>query len=72
VFPPCIDLLGRKVRRIHIGTHGKDVHDALHSLFDKDGWEIVFSYAPNSEFDTPVGKFTTNDGVLTVRNPRLG
>ena len=26
VFPPFLDLLKRKVRRIHIGTHGKDVH----------------------------------------------
>jgi FkbM family methyltransferase len=71
VFPPFIELLRRKVQRIHIGTHGADVHHALHKLFEEDGWEIVFSYAPNSEFQTSVGNFTTNDGVLTVRNPRL-
>ena len=33
VFPPFLDLLKRKVRRIHIGTHGKDVHRSLHELF---------------------------------------
>jgi hypothetical protein len=71
VFPPFIDLLRRKVRRIHIGTHGKDVHEALYKLFETDGWEIVFSFAPNSEFQTSLGNFVTNDGVLTVRNPRL-
>jgi hypothetical protein len=71
VFPPFIDLLRRKVRRIHIGTHGKDVHIALHKLFADTGWEVVFSYKPNSKFHSPLGDFETNDGVLTVRNPDL-
>jgi FkbM family methyltransferase len=69
VFPPFIDLLRKKVRRIHIGTHGNEVHRALHDLFADTGWEIVFSYAPNRRFETPIGIFSTNDGVLTVRNP---
>jgi FkbM family methyltransferase len=71
VFPPFIDLLKRKVRRIHIGTHGKDVHNSLHRLFADHGWDIVFSYEPNAKFDSPLGQFTTNDGVLTVINPAL-
>jgi hypothetical protein len=28
----------------------------------------VFDYAPNSEFETPLGKFSTNDGVLSAVN----
>jgi hypothetical protein len=71
VFPPFIDLLREKVRRVHIGTHGKDVHAELHRLFETDGWQIVFSYEPNSSFTTDLGAFSTNDGVLTVRNPQL-
>jgi hypothetical protein len=71
VFPPCIDLLRRKVRRIHIGTHGAHVHRELHELFARSGWELVFSYEPDSRFDTDYGSFLTNDGVLTVRNPDL-
>ena len=71
VFPPCLDLLRRKVRRIHIGTHGKDVHRSLHELFRSDGWEIVFSYEPNATHASALGAFETNDGVLTVRNPAL-
>jgi hypothetical protein len=71
VFPPFVDLLRRKVRRIHIGTHGRDVHDRLHKLFAEKGWEIVFSYAPNATHQSALGLFTTNDGVLTVRNPDL-
>ena len=71
VFPPFIDLLRKKVRRIHIGTHGKDVHWTLHDLFADNGWEIVFSFEPNAHHDTVLGSFETNDGVLTVVNPDL-
>ncbi len=71
VFPPFIGLLREKVRRIHIGTHGKDVHHALHELFARDGWQIVFSFEPNAHHETVLGGFDTNDGVLTVVNPDL-
>ncbi|MFZ3354859.1 MAG: FkbM family methyltransferase [Xanthobacteraceae bacterium] len=71
VFPPFIELLSRKVRRIHIGTHGEDVHTALHELFSDSGWAIVFSFKPNSKHESSLGNFETNDGVLTVRNPYL-
>ncbi len=71
VFPPSMALLKRKVRLIHIGTHGRDVHQALHGLFEKDGWEIVFSYEPDSEHNSALGSFKTCDGVLTVKNRTL-
>jgi Methyltransferase FkbM domain len=71
VFPPFIEVLRKKVRRIHIGTHGGDVHAALHELFAENGWEIVFSYPPNARHESALGSFETNDGVLTVRNPHL-
>jgi hypothetical protein len=70
-FPPFVDLLRRKVKRIHIGTHGHKVHADLHQIFASNGWEIVFSYAPESTHATPYGSFVTNDGVLTVVNPDL-
>lgn len=71
VFPPFIDLLRRKVHRIHIGTHGSEAHGMLHKLFAEGGWEIIFSYAPESTHHSELGSFKTNDGVLTVRNPDL-
>lgn len=71
VFPPFVGLLRRKVRRIHIGTHGADTHRTLRDLFRDEGWRIVFDFAPNSRFETPLGRFETNDGVLTVANPDL-
>ena len=71
VFPPFMDMVRRKVRRVHIGTHGKDVHAELAALFRRGGWDIVFDYAPNAVYDTPQGKFSLNDGVLTAVNPDL-
>lgn len=71
VFPPCVDFLKKKVRRIHIGTHGADVHRELRDLFAGHGWEMIFDFAPNSRFHTSLGDFETNDGILTLRNPDL-
>ena len=71
VFPPCIDFLSSRVRRAHIGTHGRKVHQHIHELFATAGWEIVFSYEPESKFQTDFGAFATNDGVLTALNPFL-
>ena len=71
VFPPFVDLLRRKVRRVHIGTHGSEVHTKLRTLFADDGWEIVFDYPPETRNESSLGPFLTNDGVLTAVNPRL-
>jgi hypothetical protein len=71
VFPPFMHLLRRKARRVHIGTHGRDVHAALSRLFRRDGWHIVFDYPPNSTHSHPMGAFALNDGVLTALSPDL-
>ena len=75
VFPPFIDLLNRKVRRIHLGTHGAEVHRRLRDQFLENGWELIFDFPPDSEHTVfsqgEMRSFSTNDGVLTVRNPRL-
>ena len=71
VFPPHMNLLKRKVRRVHLGTHGDDVHATLHNMFAQNGWEIVFSFKPDADHETPLGRFKTNDGILTVLNPNL-
>jgi hypothetical protein len=71
VFPPFRPLLKRKVHRIHLGTHGRDVHESLLEMFKQDGWEIVFAFEPDSTHETAIGTFSTNDGILTVRNPNV-
>jgi FkbM family methyltransferase len=71
VIPPYLDLVNRKVRRIHLGTHGREAHDALRALFASAGWEIVFDYAPNSRHATERGTFDLVDGILSARNPTV-
>jgi hypothetical protein len=71
VFPPYLEILNRKARRIHIGTHGREVHWTLHRMFENAGWLIEFSFEPDRHHSTPLGDFRVNDGVLTVVNPAL-
>ena len=70
IFPPAMGLLNRKVRRIHIGTHGSDVHRMLRALFQAAGWDIVFDYGPGKHI-TPRGSLDLGDGILTARNPAV-
>jgi hypothetical protein len=70
-FPPFVDLLKRKVKRIHIATHGDKVHADLRDLFASKGWDVMFDYAPDRTHETPAGPLILNDGVLTVVNPDL-
>jgi hypothetical protein len=70
IFSPAMDLVSRKVRRVHIGTHGSDVHDMQRALFARAGWEIVFNYGPGKHV-TPRGPLDIGDGILTARNPAV-
>ena len=70
-LPPALDLLNKKVRWIHLGTHGKEVHEVLAKLFSVYDWDVHVDLAPETEFITPSGTFATQDGVLSLRNPRL-
>ena len=70
IFPPAMALLNRKVRRVHIGTHGRDVHGLLRTLFSRAGWDIVFDYGPGRHA-TPRGPLSLGDGILTARNPAV-
>jgi hypothetical protein len=69
VFPPFRPLLKRKVHRIHMGTHGRDIHRSLLQMFIDDGWEIIFSFEPECVHETALGTFAVNDGILSLRNP---
>jgi hypothetical protein len=69
VFPPAMEMLTRKARRVHLGTHGADAHRDMHDLFVRHGWDILFSFAGNQDYETPQGSFHLNDGVLSAVNP---
>ena len=71
VLPPVTGYLKRKVRRIHVGTHSREGHRRLHQAFAADGWTTIFDYEPYATYETPLGTFSTDDGLLTFRNPLL-
>jgi hypothetical protein len=68
VFPPAMDMIKEKVKRVHLGTHGTAVHDALLQEFATRRFDIVFNYEPNTHHETSWGSFEINDGVITARN----
>ncbi len=71
VFPPAMDLLTKKVRRVHLGTHGDPTHDMLEGMFRERGWDILFSYKPRASYQTEYATLDMNDGVLTAVNPAM-
>eukprot|EP00928_Gymnodinium_smaydae_P035816 TRINITY_DN25137_c1_g2_i1.p1 TRINITY_DN25137_c1_g2~~TRINITY_DN25137_c1_g2_i1.p1 ORF type:complete len:498 (-),score=86.65 TRINITY_DN25137_c1_g2_i1:83-1576(-) len=58
--------LRERVRRIHIGTHARDIHFALERDFELDGWKVQWSFPTLSFSPTPLGRVAFVDGVLTV------
>jgi FkbM family methyltransferase len=71
VFPPAMDVIKAKVKRLHIGTHGGEAHARLLKELSEYGLEIVFNYEPNTQHKTAWGSFDINDGIITARNPSL-
>jgi hypothetical protein len=71
VFPPAMDLIKACVKRVHLATHGAEVHAQLLPLFIERGFQIECSYEPNTHHDTPWGSFDINDGIIAARNPNL-
>ncbi len=69
--PAAMDALNRKVRRIHLATHGDHIHEALLNLFVDQGWEITFNFQPNKSFESEYGNFSVGDGIVSARNPRV-
>ena len=65
-----IDVLNRKVRIIHIGTHSPAVEAELTALFSEHGWLNAFSFPGQTEVFTPFGTVAFGDGAQTWVNPR--
>jgi len=71
VFPPSMETIKRKVKLLHVGTHGADIHTMLLREFVNHGFEIIFDYKPFTHHDTLWGSFDVNDGIITARNLAL-
>jgi hypothetical protein len=69
VIPPSIDLLCEKVKLLSIGTHTKEIHSELLSLFRERGWKIIYDIEPYGTHSRDGMAFSNDDGVLTLQNP---
>ena len=68
---PAIEAVDAKVKRLHIGTHGREIEDELRRLLGAHGWRCLADYSIFSESDTPWGKIFFDNGVQSWLNPRL-
>jgi FkbM family methyltransferase len=71
VISAGIKALNQKVRRLHIGTHSKDIEKGPRVLLHKHEWSCHADYAMGSRCDTPWGDIQFQDGVQSWTNPRL-
>lgn len=67
----AIEPLTAKVRRLHIGTHGRDIEVSLRRSLSAAGWRLVRSYACQRWNWTRFGWVRFGDGVQTWVNPKL-
>jgi FkbM family methyltransferase len=64
-------LFSRKVRRVHIGTHGSQIEDKLRRIFQSEGWTPQWDFPLQTRVETEFGPVFFNDGVQGWINPRL-
>lgn len=65
------DALTRHVRRLHIGTHSRDIEEGLRQILGGAGWLCLRDYKCNSVTETPFGVVPFQDGVQSWINPSL-
>ena len=71
IVPSSIELIGRCVKRIHIGTHSREIEDTLRRLMTVAGWRPRFDYPCATTSRTPAGPVEFGDGVQSWINPRF-
>jgi FkbM family methyltransferase len=69
VLSAAAEDLDRKVKRIHIGTHGHEIEAGLNSLFARLGWHCLRSFPCASSSPTEWGPIVFQDGVQSWLNP---
>ncbi len=71
VLKAAAEQVDRKVKRVHIGTHGTEIEAGLRKLFSDLGWKGVHDYPLGSESVTPWGAIKFQDGVQSWINSKL-
>jgi FkbM family methyltransferase len=71
VISTAIEVLDRRVARLHIGTHSHDIETGLRQLLSQHGWECKTDYPCAQTNQTPWGPLQFVDGVQSWINPGL-
>jgi hypothetical protein len=72
VVSSSVDLIAQRVKRLHIGTHSREIEDTLRKLMTTAGWHVRFDYpCASSNYPTLAGPVDFGDGVQTWINPRF-
>jgi FkbM family methyltransferase len=64
-------LVDHRVRRVHIGTHSREIEDGLRTLFRRLNWRCLHDYPGVAVAQTPYGEISFKDGVQSWVNPAL-
>lgn len=67
----AIEALNVKVRRLHIGTHGKEIEFGLRQTLAANRWSCCADYSGHSTSETPWGTISFEDGVQSWVNTRF-
>ncbi len=67
----AIEAVTAQVKRLHIGTHGKEIESGLRQLLAAHGWQCQFDYSLLSTSETPWGRIRFENGVQSWINPKL-
>ena len=71
VLSSSTDLLNKKIKRVHIGTHSEKLEENLRAMFKEMGWVCKFDFPGRRENSTEYGTIKFADGVQTWINPGL-
>ena len=82
VVESSLDLLNRRVKRVHIGTHGGDIEARLRTAFTQIGWHCVYDFPqgrdwrPRSAWSALATACKAGSipamGLAVTRSPALG
>jgi FkbM family methyltransferase len=71
VVVASVEVLGVKVRRLHISTHSTEGEAQIRATLSSAGWRRCWDFPCKSEVRTPYGHVLFEDGAQAWRNPHL-
>lgn len=71
VVKGAIDTLNKKVKKLHIGTHGPEIEKDLIQILSHEGWHAKNLYGCHKVEETTYGPIPFLDGVQTWVNPHF-